>query len=409
MRTAVGHPATHHLDNAHDADEHADVAIDHAHVDASAPHHQHADTTHDDSHAVDDCHLRTPDHADDGHDRYTTDCIAAADGIPVMTENDEQSPGLPKWIGVVGLFIAPTTVITSLCYYYGYVATRTFFSSFGIDADAIGFTSTDYVMKSVSTLYVPLVGGLLTWVAMLWIGEYVRRLVRSGRRPRLVRGLAWAAVAIGSVGVVRAVIGLTQPTWALIHIDAVTPAALGIGSALLMVGCWMLAATKAGDAARPYAAAQRASLVVAAAAIVAALFWITHIFASFRGVDQAANVTADLWSRENSVVVDVDAAQNMPLLLKDQIKVSWAPPSDPSAKPTFLRYECFRVLAVHNNRWALVPARWNTDAGFAVVVDADPAHVISMRRIKDIADTDAAKHRDRNWECPEVGLENQRK
>ena len=46
-----------------------------------------------------------------------------------------------------GLFVAPTTLITLLCYFYGYVATRTYFSYFGVDTDAIGFTTTDYVMK----------------------------------------------------------------------------------------------------------------------------------------------------------------------------------------------------------------------------------------------------------------------
>ena len=34
---------------------------------------------------------------------------------------------MPKWFGIVGLFVAPTTLITSLCYFYGYVATRTYF------------------------------------------------------------------------------------------------------------------------------------------------------------------------------------------------------------------------------------------------------------------------------------------
>ena len=83
---------------------------------------------------------------------------------------------MPKWFGIVGLFVAPTTLITSLCYFYGYVATRSYFLYFGVDTDAIGFTTTDYLMRSVPALYVPLVVGLLIWVAMLWIGDYLRRI-----------------------------------------------------------------------------------------------------------------------------------------------------------------------------------------------------------------------------------------
>jgi hypothetical protein len=73
-------------------------------------------------------------------------------------------------------------------------------------------------------------------------------------------------------------------------------------------------------------------------------------------------------------------------------------------RSSFLRYECFRALAVHNDRWVLVPARWTPDAGFAVIVTADPSHIISLKRINDIADSAAAKNIAGNWECPEVGI-----
>ncbi|WP_055404007.1 MULTISPECIES: hypothetical protein [unclassified Mycobacterium] len=323
---------------------------------------------------------------------------------------EEGSPAMPKWIGVVGLFIAPTTIITSLCYFYGYVATRTYFSYFGIDTDAIGFTTTDYVVKSLPALYVPLVVGLFAWVAMLWAADYLRRLVQSGRRPRLLRGVAWVSIALGVVGVAIAIVGLTKPDWAPIQADVATPVALGLGAALLMVGLWLLGGTRTSDAPRPFAAAERGSLVVAAGAIVVALFWVADIFATFRGHDLAINTNAGLWSRENVVVLDVDAKQDVPLLLGNQIKVSWAPQgADPSAKSAFLRYECFRSLAVHNDRWVLVPARWAPAAGFAVIVNADASHVISLKRIEHIADSAAAKNTDAGWECPEVGIDTQGK
>ncbi|UXA04996.1 hypothetical protein KXD96_18690 [Mycobacterium sp. SMC-2] len=327
-----------------------------------------------------------------------------------MSDEVEGSRTLPKWIGVVGLFIAPTTIITSLCYFYGYVATRTYFSYFGIDTDAIGFTTSDYVVKSLPALYVPLVVGLFTWVMMLWAADYLRRLLESERRPRSLRRLAWVALVVGAICVARAIVGLTKPDWAPIQVDAVTPLALGVGAALLVVGLWLLAGTRAPDAPRPFAAAERGSFVVAAGAIVVALFWVADIFATFRGHDLATNTNAGLWSRENVVVLDVEAKQDLPLLLGNQIKVSWAPlGSDPSAKSTFLRYECFRSLAVHNDRWVLVPARWAPAAGFAVIVNADASHVISLKRMEHIADSDAAKNTAGNWECPEVGVDEQAK
>ena len=78
----------------------------------------------------------------------------------------------------------------------------------------------------------------------------------------------------------------------------------------------MLAGTRAPDAPRAFAAAERGSLIVATGAIVVALFWVTDMFATFRGQDLARNINAGLWSRENVVVLDVDASQDLPLLLK---------------------------------------------------------------------------------------------
>lgn len=391
------------VDNAHDNP--VDLANHFRLQSAAAYHGNTADNRRHDACPI--AHTDESAHFDDSDNRQTADHTDHTDRRSVtVSEEQEASRTMPKWFGIVGLFVAPTTLITSLCYFYGYVATRTYFSYFGVDTDAIGFTTTDYVMRSVPALYVPLVVGLLIWVAMLWIGDYLRRILKSGRRPRLLRRLAWVAMAVGAAGVARAIVGLTKPDWAPIHVDALTPVALGVGTALLMVGFWMLAGTRAPDAPRAFAAAERGSVIVATGAIVVALFWVTDMFATFRGQDLARNINAGLWSRENVVVLDVDASQDLPLLLKNQIKVSWAPlGSDPTAKSTFLRYECFRELAIHNDRWVLVPARWAPAGGFAVIVTADSSHVISLKRIEHIADSVAAKNTGGNWECPEVGID----
>ena len=95
-----------------------------------------------------------------------------------------------RWIGIVGLFIAPTTIITSVCVYFGLVYTSKFYSYFGIESNAIGFTTSDHVTASISVLYAPILVLLLAWVALLWAGGYARRLVQAERRTSLIRRLA---------------------------------------------------------------------------------------------------------------------------------------------------------------------------------------------------------------------------
>ena len=337
--------------------------------------------------------------ADEPADDANVDDTARRAG-PV-SEKSEETRGLSKWIGVVGLFVAPTTVIASVCYYFGYVSTRKYFAYFGIDTDAVGFTSSDYVTRSVRALFVPVITGLLISAALLWAGAYLRRVVQSGNRNR-ARTLGWMAVAVGAVSMAWAILSLTRPQWALIHVDALTPVALGLGAALLGLGTWMLTSSGAPDGAGLLAAARRASLVVVAGAIVPALFWITDIFAASYGEDQAKITTAGLWSQQSSVVLDADASLYLPVP-PGQIKVTVPPPAaDPAAKPKFLRYQCFRVLAVHGDRWILVPARWTPEYGYAVIVTPDSSHSISVLHVKKIGASDAAKMRGTALECPEV-------
>ena len=58
-----------------------------------------------------------------------------------------------------------------LCFYFGYVSTRAYLAYFGVDSDAVGFSTGDYMLKSVSVLYPPLVTLLLIWAVALWGGE----------------------------------------------------------------------------------------------------------------------------------------------------------------------------------------------------------------------------------------------
>jgi hypothetical protein len=319
------------------------------------------------------------------------------------TPQQEPKPAAPplmhRWVGIVGLFIAPTTVITSLCYYFGYFSTRKYFDYFGIDSNAIGFTTSDYVLRSVRSLYLPIIVLLLAWLAALWAGQYVRLVAKAGRRTGLVRAVAWTALAIGVVGIARAILGMTAPQLKPDHITALTPVGLGLGSASLIVGFWLLAALQTPSTPRTFATTKRVSLLVAAAAIVLALFWLANIYATFRGEDDAKVTARELWSRETSVVLDTTQRLGAP---SDLIFESKLPSEDQAKEPTQYRYECFRALVVRGDLWVLVPAGWTNEHGYAVIVAAGPANRIALIKLLGIAKKPAA-NRNGGWQCPEVG------
>ena len=328
-----------------------------------------------------------------------------------MADNGGGStPQFHRWIGIVGLFIAPTTIITSVCVYFGLVSTRRFYSYFGIDSNAIGFTTGDHVMKSISVLFAPILVLLIGWAALLWAGEYVRRLAKAGQRTGLIRGLGWTAIVVGGLGVLRGVVGVLLPKFALIRSPLLTPLALGLGTLLVVIGCWLLATSRTESAPRPFAAAERASLFVAAAMMLMALFWLTNIFATLYGEHEAKSTAAKLWARETGVVVDTTDRLNLPAnLIVETPLTSGAgdasPQTDASEAVTY-RYKCFRSLAVHDDQWVLVPAKWTPQYGYAVIVTDDSASRISVTRLQGIARTGAANwdasNRPGGWQCPEV-------
>lgn len=317
----------------------------------------------------------------------------------MSAEPDRPEPApFHRWLGIVGLFIAPTTVITSLCYYFGYFATKRYFDYFGIDSNAIGLSTNDYVLRSVRALYFPVTMLLLAWVTGLWAAQYLNRMAKAGRRTELLRAVGWSAIALGVVGLLRGILGMTLPQLKPDRITALTPAGIGFGSACLIAGFWLLRVLRMGSTPRPPTTTERASLLVAAAAILLSLFWLTNIYASFRGEDDAETTADRLWSRETNVVLDSAKPLGAPPYL---VKESRLAPQDLTQEPTLWRYECFRPLVVHGDLWVLVPAAWTNEDGYAVIVTTGSSNRVSLRKYLGIART-AAAYRHGGWQCPEV-------
>ena len=114
--------------------------------------------------------------------------------------------------------------------------------------------------------------------------------------PRPDSGPASFVVWVGprsSLGVGRAERGCRRasPQFALIRSPLLTPLALGLGTLLVVIG-WLLATSRTESAPRPFAAAERASLFVAAAMMLMALFWLTNIFATLYGEHEAKSIGA---------------------------------------------------------------------------------------------------------------------
>ena len=62
---------------------------------------------------------------------------------------------------IFGAVIAPTTLLSALLYYFGWAHAFYFFNYFGANSTVLRFSTTDYLMRSVDALFIPLAAGAI--------------------------------------------------------------------------------------------------------------------------------------------------------------------------------------------------------------------------------------------------------
>ncbi|WP_204325447.1 hypothetical protein, partial [Stenotrophomonas maltophilia] len=91
----------------------------------------------------------------------------------------------------------PTTVLTALLYFYGYVSLKAYYSYFGISLSVLDLSTTDYLVRTPDTLFRPLAALVIVMVGA-YVFHYVLVEVLKRAGPRRARWVALAA-AVGGV------------------------------------------------------------------------------------------------------------------------------------------------------------------------------------------------------------------
>ncbi|AZS36889.1 hypothetical protein CVS47_01509 [Microbacterium lemovicicum] len=300
---------------------------------------------------------------------------------------DEAAPaglGFERWLGLLTSFVAPLTLVTTLLFYFGYVSSREYFRSFGIDVDILGFSSQQFVMRSPGALFVPVTALLLATAALL-IGHRMLRVAllrsTSGARRRVVAAFAGAGVALTGGGLVFAVLLPALDDggpWPL-----VAPLALAAGAGL---------AAYAVSTARVLAGRRdgRAVAVLLVLVMVAATFWTTATVAQWWGRGEARTLAADLRSLP-AVVLDSQErlypgndAIGFQDLAPTTPPAGAEEPSVPAETTHRYRYSGLRLLVRGDGALYLVPDVWSPDASTLVIPDDQDVR-IRYRFLPDVA------------------------
>jgi hypothetical protein len=276
---------------------------------------------------------------------------------------DETSQAAPLISRPLALLLGQASTITALLFYFGYIRERAFWEYFGVDLGTVGFSPTDYVLRSPATIFAPL--ALLLGVALVaLLGHHGFGVWAAHARRGSVRR---AAVVMVIVAALLLVLGLASFTTLLSAAlpPLVGPVSLGLGAGLFEYGLgmaivshvWAIAARRSLSSPRT----RLARHLILGALGLAAVFDATAQLARLQGA-QAAHVVAKTLPVQTKVVIY--SKQRLQLTGRG---VTGTDLNGHSAAYVF-RYDGLRLLLHLNDRWLLVPYGWTHTNGEPVII-----------------------------------------
>ena len=283
--------------------------------------------------------------------------------------------------------VAPSTLITSLLFYFGYIGTRSRFDYFGVYLDMTDLSNQQLLLYGLEVIYVPAALGFLAVLAALTFHSGVRWLldVRGSDTAILIIGPGAALVGILLIG--RALLGIFNSGVYDREVPGTTPLALTLGSVAMAYGVWICARRArrvAADRAEhggliawydgaTMAGLRRAGQICVGGLAIAGLFWSVHEFAWASGSARAYRDAVKL-PKKPEVMLDTRER------LTDISAVSaWVEESPLSPKEGAFRYRYtgLRLLLSSGGNLFLVPERWTT-SGRTLVVPYDDSVRIQL-------------------------------
>jgi len=212
--------------------------------------------------------------------------------------------------------VAPTSAVTALLYYFGWTRTSVQAAQLGLDESVLGYTTQDYLLRSMSSMLAPLVIGLLAMLAALafhaGLMAWVRRVALPADPAHLGRGghrlLGRIVAGIAALGLALLVLGFlgTQKHRPSQTLYVAAPVGVTVGIVLLVYAANLyrkLLAARHPRAATPafegYGALVTTSIVML---LLVSLFWNVSHYAEFKGHGLAATVEARMPGQPDVVI-----------------------------------------------------------------------------------------------------------
>ncbi len=202
--------------------------------------------------------------------------------------------------------VAPTSVVTSLLYYFGWTRALSQSKAMGFDSTLLGFSTQEYLLQSLAPMFWPLLVGLLAAITGLLghigVVAYASDVADVSRREDRRRQLRRLAAALAGTGLVLAALGLggavnDHPSRL---VSIAYPLCLSASIVLVAYAAYLRQRFRRTDTRSQPSAEMRAaqfgvsSLVVLL--LLLSLFWSVTNYAGNKGVDLAIFIEHNLSS-----------------------------------------------------------------------------------------------------------------
>jgi hypothetical protein len=284
--------------------------------------------------------------------------------VPARPAPDAGESVLRSAFSIITTLGPPLTIATALMIYFGWARSDTQARAMGLDVSLFGFSTQDYVLQSISTLYVPLLA-----IATLALGGLAlhRRVEQALRRPTARKALLKAGrIALG-FGVAAAGSAVLVASRDAGLATLVVPLVLAGGTAVAAYGGWLAAAARDPDDVVPAVPSWQRALrkLLVGSLITAALFWELSNFAGVvgRGYAQQIEATVNRLPR-------VTVFSSSPLGIEAPGVREQPIPVDPAAGAKTARYRTtgLRFLVSSGGRMFLLHDGWKARTGAVIIL-----------------------------------------
>jgi hypothetical protein len=262
-------------------------------------------------------------------------------------------------------------VLTAILYYIGWVRSQATFAYFGIDPGLVGYSTADYILRSLNSAFPPLIVGALVVMGGVFLHDRgIRPLVDRAGRPAFVIALLCRVLGIGLAAVVLARI--------LIPILVTAPSGLMLPLTLLLSVFMLAYADQLGCRRTPHAGATTPfSLKVRMMAIVGlglvGAFWALALYAQSVGELRARQIESELSDAPGVVVYS-----KSPLLING-LGVQGRNVGVDGDQYRHV-YTGLRLVGYGNNKYVLIAVGWHKGESAYLLPDNESVRIDVVSR-----------------------------